>query len=48
MTNRQVNEYLRNVLTVVGEKFGITEFEPPIRRSLMECPMSECSLKVSQ
>jgi hypothetical protein len=47
MTNRQVNEYLRNVLEVVGEKFGITEFEPPIRMEPMECPMQECPLKVS-
>lgn len=48
MTNRQVNEFLRNVLEVVGEKFGITEFEPPIRMEPMECPMSSCPLKVSQ
>jgi hypothetical protein len=47
MTNRQVNEYLRNVLEVVGEKFGITEFEPPIRMEPMECPMSDCPLKVN-
>jgi hypothetical protein len=46
MTNRQVNEYLRNVLEVVGEKFGITEFEPPIRMEPMECPMSDCPLKL--
>jgi hypothetical protein len=48
MTNRQVNEYLRNVLEVVGEKFGITEFEPPIRMEPMECPMQECPMKVSR
>jgi hypothetical protein len=47
MTNRQVNEYLRNVLGVVGEKYGITEFEPPIRMEPMECPMQDCPLKVS-
>jgi hypothetical protein len=46
MTNRQVNEYLRNVLEVVGKKFGITEFEPPIRMEPMECPMSDCPLKL--
>jgi hypothetical protein len=46
MTNRQVNVYLRNVLAVVGEKFGITEFEPPIRMEPMECPLSDCPLKV--
>jgi hypothetical protein len=45
MTNRQVNEYLRNVLAVVGEKFGIVEFEPPIRMEPMECPMGDCPLK---
>jgi hypothetical protein len=45
MTNRQVNEYLRNVLAVVGEKFGITEFEPPIRMEPIECPIQECPLK---
>ena len=47
MTNRQVNEFLRNVLDVVGEKFGITEFEPPIRIETIECPMGDCPLKVS-
>jgi hypothetical protein len=47
MTNRQVNEYLRNVLAVVREKFGITEFEPPIRMEPMECPMQDCPLKHS-
>jgi hypothetical protein len=46
MTNRQVNEYLRNVLEVVGEKFAITEFEPPIRMEPRECPLSDCPLKV--
>jgi hypothetical protein len=45
MTNRQVNEYLRNVLAVVGEKYGITEFEPPIRMEPLECPMGDCPLK---
>jgi hypothetical protein len=45
MTNRQVNEYLRNVLGVVGDKFGITEFEPPIRMEPMECPTQDCPLK---
>ncbi len=45
MTKRQVNEFLRNVLEVVGEKFGITEFEPLIRMEPMECPMSDCPLK---
>jgi hypothetical protein len=48
MTNRQVNEYLRNVLEVVGEKFAITEFEPPIRMEPTECPLPDCPLKVSQ
>ena len=46
MNNRQVNAYLRNVLDVVVEKFGITEFEPPIRMEPMECPMQDCPLKV--
>jgi hypothetical protein len=46
MTNRQVNEYLRNVLAVVGDRFSITEFEPPIRMKPMECPMQECPLKL--
>jgi hypothetical protein len=48
MTNRQVNEYLRKVLEVVGEKFAITEFEPPIRMEPTECPLHDCPLKVSQ
>ncbi|HEY9826802.1 MAG TPA: hypothetical protein V6D19_15275 [Stenomitos sp.] len=45
MTNRQVNAYLRNVLAVVDDKFGITEFEPPIRMEPMECPLGDCPLK---
>ncbi len=45
MTNRQVSEYLRNVLAVVGEKFGITEFETQIRMEPMECPILPCPLK---
>ncbi|HEY9825606.1 MAG TPA: hypothetical protein V6D19_09170 [Stenomitos sp.] len=48
MTNRQVNAYLRDVLAVVGDKFGITEFEPPIRMEPIECPLGDCPLKVSQ
>jgi hypothetical protein len=32
---------------VVVEKFGITEFEPPIRMEPMECPMSDCPLKMN-
>jgi hypothetical protein len=47
MTNRQVNEFLRNVLGVVGEKYEITEFEPPIRMEPMECPMQSRPLKAS-
>jgi hypothetical protein len=47
MTNKQVNKYLLKVLGVLGAKFGITEFEPPIRMEPMECPMSDCPLKVS-
>ncbi len=47
MTNRQVNQYLRNVLNVVGDRFGITEFEPPIRLEPQECPLEECPLKLS-
>jgi hypothetical protein len=45
MTNRQVNAFLRNVLDVVGEKFRITEFEPPMRMEPMDCPMQDCPLK---
>ncbi|MGB8703115.1 MAG: hypothetical protein WCD18_27165 [Thermosynechococcaceae cyanobacterium] len=47
MTNRQVNGFLRNVLDVLGEKFGVTEFEPPIRMEPSECPMADCPLKGS-
>ena len=47
MTNGGVNKYLRNVLEVVGDKFGITEFEPPIRMEPLECPLAECPLKGS-
>jgi hypothetical protein len=45
MTNRQVNLYLREVLNVLGDRYGITEFEPPIRMEPNECPMVECPLK---
>jgi hypothetical protein len=45
MTNRQVNLYLREVLNVLGDRYGITEFEPPIRMEPNECPMVACPLK---
>jgi hypothetical protein len=45
MTNRQVNQYLRQILTVLGERYKITEFEPEIRMEPMECPIQPCPLK---
>ena len=45
MTNTQVNRYLREVLTVLRDRFGIIEFEPPIRMEPSECEIAECPLK---
>jgi hypothetical protein len=45
MTNRQVNQFLRTVLQTLGDRYGITEFEPPIRMEPRECPLPECPLK---
>ena len=45
MTNRQVKLYLRNVLTVLEERFRITEFEPPVRVEPQECPIVPCPLR---
>jgi hypothetical protein len=46
MNNRQVNEYLRNVLGIVSDKFEITEFEQPIRMEPMDYPLRDCSMKL--
>ncbi|KAI9130040.1 hypothetical protein [Acaryochloris sp. CCMEE 5410] len=45
MTNTQVNRYLKEVLRVLRERFGITEFEPPIRLEPSECVIADCPLK---
>jgi hypothetical protein len=45
MTNRQVNQYLRDILQVLNQQYGITEFEPEIRLEPSECPLSPCPLK---
>ncbi|NJM67326.1 MAG: hypothetical protein HC851_17445 [Acaryochloris sp. RU_4_1] len=45
MTNTQVNRYLKEVLKVLRDRFGITEFEPPIRMEPTECEIAECPLK---
>ena len=48
MTNRQVNLYLRQVLETLSDRFGISEFEPPIRMEPKECPIKACPLKEVQ
>ena len=45
MTNRQVNLYLKTVLQSLNKRYGIREFEPPIRMEPIECPLAECPLK---
>lgn len=45
MTNTQVNRYLKEVLRVLRERYGITEFEPPIRLEPTECEIADCPLK---
>ncbi|KAI9129190.1 hypothetical protein [Acaryochloris sp. CCMEE 5410] len=45
MTNTQVRHYLNNVLKVLRDRFGITEYEPPIRMEPTECEIPECPLK---
>ncbi|MBW4550777.1 MAG: hypothetical protein KME35_06665 [Aphanocapsa sp. GSE-SYN-MK-11-07L] len=45
LKNRQVNEYLQQVLGVLGDRFGITEFERQvIRLEPEECPILNCPL----
>ncbi len=45
MTNTQVNQYLRQVLKMLGDRFGIREYEPAVRLEPMECPIRPCPLK---
>jgi hypothetical protein len=45
MTNTQVKHYLKEVLKVLRDRFGITEFEPSIRMEPTECEIAECPLK---
>ncbi|ABW33416.1 hypothetical protein [Acaryochloris marina] len=45
MTNTQVNRYLKEVLRVLKVRYGITEFEPPIRMEPSECEIADCPLK---
>ena len=46
MTNSQVKHYLKEVLSVLGDKYDITEFEPPIRKDPEQCPLKPCPLKL--
>lgn len=45
MTNSQVNQYLRDMLKVLSDRFGIREFEPAIRLEPIECPIRPCPLQ---
>ena len=45
MTNTQVNRYLREVLSVLLERYGITEFEPLIRMEPSESEIADCPLQ---
>ncbi|UJB73047.1 hypothetical protein HRE53_31145 (plasmid) [Acaryochloris sp. 'Moss Beach'] len=45
MTNTQVRNYLNQVLKVLRDRYGITEFEPAIRMEPSECEIAECPLK---
>lgn len=45
MTNTGINVYLKKVLRKLNKKYGITEFEPPIRLEPSECAIAECPLK---
>ena len=45
MTNRQVNDYLREVLATLGDRFGIRKFEASVRLEPYECPIADCPLK---
>ncbi|UBF23989.1 hypothetical protein K9N68_19885 [Kovacikia minuta CCNUW1] len=45
MTNGQVKSYLQKVLVTLKERYGITEFESPIRLEPCECPIAPCPLK---
>ncbi|MEM8715591.1 MAG: hypothetical protein AAGE92_07400 [Cyanobacteria bacterium P01_G01_bin.4] len=45
MTNRQVNTYLKQVLEILKQQYNIKQFEPPIQRLPIECPLTPCPLK---
>lgn len=45
LQNRHVNQYLRNVLAELAEKYGVVEFLPEIRMEPSECPIEHCPLK---
>jgi hypothetical protein len=45
MTNSQVNQYLREVLTVLQQRYGVQKFEPEIYLDPHTCPIDPCPLK---
>ena len=45
MTNSQVKHYLRQVLSILNEKYGIDKFEPEIIVPPNQCPLEPCPLK---
>lgn len=47
LRNRQLNQYLQEVLTQLEQRHGITQFEAQIRLEPQECPIDPCPLKVS-
>ncbi len=47
LRNRQINQYLKDVLTQLEERFGISEFESQVRLEPEECPVAQCPLRHS-
>ncbi|NEQ32307.1 MAG: hypothetical protein F6K04_15110 [Leptolyngbya sp. SIO4C5] len=47
LRNRQIQAYLTQVLARLGDRYGITKFEPKIRLEPTECPIANCALRHS-
>ncbi|MGP1373857.1 MAG: hypothetical protein ACTS3T_13595 [Almyronema sp.] len=45
LRNRQIQTYLSQVLAQLGDRYGITKFEPAIRLEPLECPIGGCALR---
>jgi hypothetical protein len=45
LRNRQINQYLKDVLEQLNSRYGISEFEAQVRLEPAECPLEACPLR---